>query len=292
MSTLLEMFSSGFLLQEALYGSLLLGMVCPLAGIYLVLRRMVLFGIALPQISSAGIAFAYLLHTVGIHIFPHEDLERTTAMIGSLTFTFVAIIALVLVDQRGFTLNDAHIGSAYAVAAALSILFVSANPFGEREILSLLKGEVLGMLPNDLPLLIITASAVTLCLVIFQRFFTLVSFDPAMAMTMGKNVSGWNLFLFGLIGILVAHGVILVGPLMIFGFLVLPAVAAHQVAMLYAWDISKCSLLAAILGGISSLIGFYLSLRFDLPLGPTDVTTAFIVLLCTTLWTKSMRVKT
>ena len=51
-------------------------------------------------------------------------------MVGSLTFTFVAITILVLALERGFTLNDAHIGSAYAAAAALSILFVAANPFG------------------------------------------------------------------------------------------------------------------------------------------------------------------
>ena len=289
MNTLFEMFSSDFLLKEALYGSLLLGMVCPLAGIYLVLRRMVLFGIALPQISSAGVAFAYLLHTLGMHIFPHEDPERAMAMTGSLTFTFVAMTILVLVIQRGLTLNDAHIGSAYAVAAALSILFVAANPFGEREILSLLKGEVLGMLPKDLPLLIGTTTVVTLCLVSFQRLFTLVSFDPDMARTMGKSVLGWNLFLFGLIGLLVAHGVILVGPLMIFGFLVLPAVAAHQIAIHYVWGISKLSLLAALFGGISSVIGFYLSLRFDLPLGPTNVAAAFMVLITATIWTRSVR---
>ena len=214
------------------------------------------------------------------------------AMTGSLMFAFLAIAILVFVIQRGLAINDAHIGSAYAVAAALSILFVSANPFGEREILSLLRGEVLGILPKDLPLLIGTTTVVTLCLVSFQRLFTLVSFDPDMATIMGKSVQGWNLFLFGLIGILVAHGVILVGPLMIFGFLVLPAVAAHQIAIHYAWGISKLSLLATIFGGISSLIGFYLSLRFDLPLGPTNVTTAFMVLIMATAWTQSTRSQT
>ena len=289
MSTLLEMFSADFLLKEALYGSLLFGMVCPLAGVYLVLRRMVLFGIALPQISSAGIACAYMFHTFGIHLFPHDDPGRAMPMVGSLTFTFVAITILVLALERGFTLNDAHIGSAYAVAAALSILFVAANPFGEREILSLMKGEVLGILPNDLPLLIATTAVVTVCLLGFQGLFTLVSFDPNMATTMGRNVTNWNLFLFGLIGILVAHGVILVGPLMIFGFLVLPAVAAHQITMHYAWGMSKLSLLAAIFGGISSLIGFYLSLRFDIPLGPTDVTVAFTILIMAIVWTQSTR---
>ncbi len=286
MTTLMEMLSPDFLLREALYGSLLLGMVCPLAGIYLVLRRMVLFGIALPQISSAGIAFAYLLPTFGLHLFPHEVPERAMALTGSLTFTCIATITLVMVAQRGGTLNDAYIGSAYAAAAALSILFVASNPFGEQEILSRLRGELLGMLPKDLPLLMGITGVVTACLLYFQRIFTLVSFDPDTATTIGKSVPGWNFFLFALIGTLIAYGVILGGPLMIFGFLLLPAIAAHQITMHYAWNMSKLSLLAAMLGGLSSLIGFYLSLRFDLPLGPTDVVAAFGVLMLTTAWTQ------
>ena len=53
-----EMFSPEFLLRHALYASVVIGFVCPLVGVYLVLRRLVFLGVALPQISAAGIAFA------------------------------------------------------------------------------------------------------------------------------------------------------------------------------------------------------------------------------------------
>jgi ABC-type Mn2+/Zn2+ transport system permease subunit len=38
------------------------------------------------------------------------------------------------------------------------------------------------------------------------------------------------------------------------------------------------SIVASLIGGATALIGFYLSLRWDLPLGPTDVAVACVIL--------------
>ena len=62
MSTLAEILRPDFLLRDALLGSVLLGLVCPLIGVYFVLRRMIFLGIALPQLSAAGIGLAFLLY--------------------------------------------------------------------------------------------------------------------------------------------------------------------------------------------------------------------------------------
>ena len=61
-NTLVEIVSPGFLLREALIGSVLVGCLCPLVGVYFVLRRMIFLGVALPQVSAAGIAFAFLMY--------------------------------------------------------------------------------------------------------------------------------------------------------------------------------------------------------------------------------------
>src|SRR3989442_7432910 len=50
-----------FLLRNSLYTSVLIGFACPLVGVFLVLRRLVFMGVALPQISSTGIAIALSL---------------------------------------------------------------------------------------------------------------------------------------------------------------------------------------------------------------------------------------
>src|SRR6266704_264115 len=66
METLREILDPHFLLRNSVYASLLVGFACPLAGVYLVLRRLIFMGVALPQISSAGIAFAFSLPAIGL----------------------------------------------------------------------------------------------------------------------------------------------------------------------------------------------------------------------------------
>ena len=66
MSQLLAMLRPDFLLHHALYGGVVVGFVCPLVGVYFVLRRLVFWGVALPQVSAAGIAFALMLQGFGL----------------------------------------------------------------------------------------------------------------------------------------------------------------------------------------------------------------------------------
>jgi len=70
MSTLVEILSPDFLLRDALVGSVLVGIVCPLVGAYFVLRRMIFLGVALPQLSAAGIAASFVFFQLVVG--PHE----------------------------------------------------------------------------------------------------------------------------------------------------------------------------------------------------------------------------
>ena len=78
MATLLEILRPDFLLRDALLAGLLVGIVCPWVGVYFVMRRIIFLGVALPQVSAAGVALAFLLHDVGWHILPHDVAERFT----------------------------------------------------------------------------------------------------------------------------------------------------------------------------------------------------------------------
>src|SRR2546422_8665419 len=100
MDTLREIFGPDFLLRNSVYMSLLVGLACPLVGGYLLLRRLIFMGGALPQISSCGIAFAFALHGWGL--VPHfEGSEHTLAFSGSRIFTLTALVAFSLFATRG-----------------------------------------------------------------------------------------------------------------------------------------------------------------------------------------------
>jgi ABC-type Mn2+/Zn2+ transport system permease subunit len=267
MELLREVLSPDFLFRNSLYLGVLIGLVCPLVGSYLVLRRLIFMGVALPQISSCGIAFAFALHAW--HIFPHLEgsSENALAFGGSTVFTLLALFALTLLQRRSSALGEARIGTAYVLAGAFSILLLVKNPYGEHGLLDRLRGEIIAVSDTDLLLTAVTFAVVTVALLLFRKEFLLVSFDSEMAMTLRKNVVGWDGFLFLLIGITVSMSVLSVGPLVTFGFLLIPPLIARTLAA----SMTQFAVIASVIGVLAASAGFFLAHHWDVPVGPTDV---------------------
>ena len=280
MSAILELLKPDFLLHHAVYGSAVVGFVCPLVGVYFLLRRLVFWGVALPQVSTAGIAFAFLLQGLGLTILAgHEGQEKHLAIIGAVVFTAVTILILAYYERKGHGLGEGRIGALYAIAWAASILFVAWNAQGETEMLGLLKGEIVSISEQDFHAMLNTFAVVAGALFLFQREFTLVSYDRDMAVTLGRSAGFWDLLLYLIVGVTISLGVMTVGPLVIFGLLVIPPMAALP----WAGGMLSFSLLASAIGGVSSFAGFYVSYTRDLPLGPVIVGAAFAIYLLSQL---------
>ena len=88
-----------------------------------------------------------------------------------------------------------------------------------------------------------------------------------MAITLGKSVVLWDIVLYLLIGLTVSMAVLSVGPLIAFGFLLIPALTAH----LFARTMRQFTIVASLLGGALAFIGFWIAYSYDLPVGPADV---------------------
>jgi hypothetical protein len=95
----------------------------------------------------------------------------------------------------------------------------------------------------------------------------LTSFDRDLAFLLKGRQIIWDILLYLLAGVSIAFGVIMAGPLLLFGFLVLPALAARPLVN----SMSSFLWLSSVLGLAMAVFGFYSSVRLDLPLGPTDV---------------------
>ena len=266
METLREVLAPDFLLRNSVYTGLLVGFACQLVGVYLILRRLIFMGVALPQISSCGIACAFALHTWGL--IPHfESGEHGLALLGSSCFTLGAILLLSLLERRGTGLTEGRIGAAYVLAGAWSILLLVKNPYGEHGLLDRLKGEIIAVSNLDLALTAITFTVVVTALFIFRKEFLLVSFDRDMAITLRKAVLFWDGFLFLLVGLTVSMAVLNVGPLVTFGFLLLPPLITHPITR----NMRQFTFASAVVGVAAALVGFCIAYRWDLPVGPTDV---------------------
>jgi ABC-type Mn2+/Zn2+ transport system permease subunit len=278
MVNLLEFLSPNFLLFPALAGSAILAFVCPVVGAHLLLRRRVFLGLTLPQIAACGVAFTFWLsHALGMS--HGTGGERFLATLGSLVFTLLGMGLLAYLDRHATGSPEGRLAAAYAFASALTILFVVFNPAGELEIVNLLKGEVISLSLGELKLLGITFGVIFLGLVLFRREFLLNSFDRDLSFLLTGGRGQWSFWLYLLCGFCIAVGVIMAGPLLVFGFMVLPPLIASALAR----GMSVFFALSSGLGLLIALAGFYFAVRLDLPLGPTDVALGCILIFLTYL---------
>ena len=275
MNTLIAILRPDFLLRDALIGSMLVGLICPLVGVYFVLRRMIFLGVALPQLSAAGIAFSFLVYRVLVGPHQHFEMsERVLALLGSFCFTLAGLLVLAAFARHRETV-EARIGITYAVAAAATILFVALDPYGEAHMIDLLKGDILTATGGNLTLLTVVFGGVALILFGFRKELLVVSFDRDLAVVFGMRVGLWDTLLYFLIGVTISLGVMTAGPIVTFGFLVVPPLTARLITR----HMLSFSLVAAGLGAAAAFAGFYCAYRFDLPLGPAQVAVASVVLL-------------
>ena len=138
----------------------------------------------------------------------------------------------------------------------------------------MIRGEIVSIPDFYLWSMLAIYGTIFICIVGFHRNFVVVSYDTDMAVTLGKKVLLWDILLYLIIGIVISFGVMTVGPLVIFGFLLIPPIAARMVVR----GILPFCIVSSVIGTAASFIGFYISYRFDLPTGPTDIAILCIIL--------------
>ncbi len=255
-------------LRHAVWMGVIIGAICPLVGVYFVLRRIVFIGVAIPQVSAAGIAFAFLSQGMGwFGLLPGASPHMGVALTGSILFTLAALLSMGILLPRG-GMSEAFIGLVFVVASGLSLLLLSQAPVAEAGLLNLLKGEIVAVTLVDLIRAVVFFGLVATLLLVFNKEFLLLAFDRELAITMGKSVLAWDFFFLVLAGVTVSVAVFNVGPIAGFGYLVIPPL----IALLFSRNMFAMFLLSVVIGVIASLLSFYLAFRFDLPMAPTSVT--------------------
>ena len=254
------MLEAVLLFRDALYGSLVIALACSVLGVYVVLRRIVFVGATLAQISSAGIALAYWLagQGVALGLASHPEAFSLVVTLGAVAF-FAGM-------GRGRVPPDARIGVAYALAAAAGILLIAKATTGEAHDI-FLQGNILGITRLDTVELLAATLPVLAAHAVFYKEFLFVSFDRETARTLGYAVQRWDLALYLTLGFVIAVAMQFAGVLLVFNFLVLPAVTGLLVSRSMRMTF-VVSIVAALL---AALLGFTLSIPFDLPTGPTMI---------------------
>ncbi len=249
----------------ALYGSVIVGILCGFLGVYIVSRRIVFLGAVLTQTSVLGITVTFL---------PFFAVDHS---IGSLLFA----LATVLIFSRVLTGRkipiDAVLGMSFVTSIAARILILQKTPKVEAaEIETLLRGDILFVTPGTFHGMLAVFIVVMLAHILFFKEFSFVSFDRETARTAGYNTGFWELLFYLSAGVAISVATHMVGDIFVFGFLVMPAAAG----LLLLKRVRSIFLLASIIGAAAPVLGLTLAFMFDVPSAPAIVAVAAIALAC------------
>jgi zinc/manganese transport system permease protein len=251
------------ILLPAFVASLILTGIHAYLGVHVVERGVIFVDLSLAQIAALGTTVAYLAG---------YDLHSSTAYLFSLGFTFLgaAIFAMSRSHSRKTRIpQEAIIGIVYAVSAAVAILVMSKATQETEHLKEMLVGNILSVSWSELFKTAALYALVGFFHYLFRRRFLLISMNEPEAERQGLNIRFWDFLFYISFGFVVTSSVAIAGVLLVFCFLIVPAVSA----MLFSERLGPRLAIGWTMGAIVSALGVCLSYVWDLPTGATIVGT-------------------
>jgi len=253
-----EFFS---VMGPALVASVLLTAIYVYFGIHIVRRGVIFVDLALAQVAAMGSTVGFLLG------FP---LEGQGAHLFSLVFGFLGAVVFTLTRMKEEAVSqEAIIGVVYAFAAAATVLLVDKAPHGAEHIKYLLVGNILWVSWETIGQLLLVILLVGIFHFAFRHRFVMVSFDPIRARGERVPVLLWDLLFYISLAWVVTSSVQVAGVLLIFSFLIVPALCG----LLVSSKLGVSLVVGWLVGAGVSLLGGAFSYSWDLPTGATIICT-------------------
>lgn len=268
MHALTDAFALPFF-RTALIISLVLAGIHAYLGFHIVRRGVLFVDLALAQMAALGVAVALAMD------LEHHPVASYMLALG-MTFVGATLFAWLRGRSRarGIPL-EAFIGIVFATAQAAVFLILEKSPAGPEHLKETLVGSLFTVDPRHVLRVTLLYVGVSIVHILLRKPFFEITNDPAGAEARGRKLFLWDLLFYATFGLVVTSAVQMAGVLLVFGLLVIPAVAGllatrrPGVAMTIGW----------IFGFFACAIGLVGSVSLDMPAAPSILVTLTILLL-------------
>jgi zinc/manganese transport system permease protein len=238
-------------------------------GIHVIAREVIFVDLSLAQMAALGATSALIFGVAP---------DSRIGYLFALAFTTIGafIFALTRTDRSHRRVpQEAFIGIVYVVASAAAILVADKAPKGAEAMENVMVGTILWVTwPTIFKLAGVYALVGLYHWFLRKRFFT-ISLHEDQALAQGWSIRLWDFLFYLSFGVVITLAVPIAGVLLVFTFLVVPAV----VAFLFARGTARLLSISWVSSAIASAIGLAVSFKYDLPTGPLIVCVFGILLL-------------
>jgi ABC-type Mn2+/Zn2+ transport system permease subunit len=238
----------------------IVGILCPVVGVWVVLRKLAYLGDAMSHASLSGVAIAYLI--------------GASIVAGALAAGLIMGMMIAVLGARKLA-DDSVIGIVETILFALGVIIISRSSSISVDLTHFLFGQITTVSQSDVRLNAALA-IIALCtvMVIFRDLIS-ATFDPIHARQVGINVSLLRFLVLALVSICVVVSLQTVGLLMSVAMLVTPAASARLVTN----RIGFMTFISVLIGMGAAVLGLIFSYHLSTPPGATIALTAAIAFL-------------
>lgn len=270
-----DLFQQDFMLR-ALFAGILLGILAPLLGSIVVIRRLSFIADTLGHFSLVGIAVSLFLSTLGISIFFEKPLYL------GILFSVVGGLLIELFRRSYTNYKEISMVIVISIGAALSAIFFSLSK-KTGSLYNYLFGSILTVTNYYIILIAITAVIVAALFILFGKSILAISFDETNARFLGINVNLFQIVFMIMLSIVVSVLLESAGVLLISSMMIIPVAAGMKVG----WSYNSTLVISIIFSEFSVFFGLWLAYSLTIPSGAAIVSINVIILLIVTL-TKNM----
>ena len=261
-------------MQRALIAAVIVGMISPLIGVFLVQRRLALLGDGMGHVAIAGVGLAFL--------------TGTEPVITALFVSILGALILELVRHKSRSAGDLALALIFYGGIAGGVLLTSlAGGRASTALNQYLFGSLSTVSTQDFVALGAAAVVLVLILLRYGNQIFAMSLDSETARVQGIRVTVMSVLLTSMAAVTVVVGMRTVGLLLVSAIMIVPVAAAQQLTHSF----KTTGLLASAIGMLSATGGLTLSFYVDVPPGPTIVLLALAIFIVLALTTNSLHLR-
>lgn len=252
------MFFYGFM-QRAFIASILISLIAPVLGLFLILRRQTLLADTLSHISLTGLALGLML---GVN----------ATWTNLVVVIFVAIL-LEYIRHLYRSYSEISISMLMSGGMAAALMIMSLNNTTSVDLNTFLFGSIVTISKEQLQFLIALTVIILGLYLIFKRPMYVLTFDEETAFTTGLPVRMMSIVFNILTGVSIAIIMPIVGSLLVSAILILPAAIAMRISHSFRGVI----LLGIVIALIGMFSGLFLSYNYGTPSGASIVSVFILI---------------
>ncbi|SET28542.1 zinc transport system permease protein [Natronincola peptidivorans] len=247
-------------MQRAFIAGIMVALICPSIGIFIVLRRLSMIGDTLSHVALAGVAAGMLGGFYPVY--------------SALIFSVLAALGIEKLRKAYKDYAELSIAIVLSAGIGVATILISLGS-GNAAIFGYLFGSIALVSEGDILLVVFLSLFILASILFLYRGLFYITFDEETAALSGVPVKGLNLYFIILIAVTIAVSMRIVGILLVSSLMIVPVATSLQIAKSFksAW------LYSLVFGLIAVLTGLTTSFYADLAPGGTIVVSSIGILL-------------